>query len=336
MRRIILAVLILISCAQNGTSQPRNSNRQRQAQQPDSQPSPTPVNNRQAEIDNAVKAERERREQEREAKEDAFREEQARQNGVIVKATFWMAVFAGINLLVAIVYAFFAWRTLKAVDKQATHASQQVGKMGEQLEEMRLQRTTMRRQAIAAVNEARSTRDALTETKNLVKQNEGSIKLAKIGIEAAEKSAIYANRAYVVAKVRGVTNVSLQFDLWIQNLGNTPANNVRVSYAYGVREEPPHTETPENLVVYDFGFTETKSVGLIAPDGSHQTIMTPRVELSDDGDYERLHSKKLKLYCWGRINYEDIFNRKWHTDFCFEAWRSLRGADPCKHGNEAY
>lgn len=130
MRKIILTLLFLF-CTQNVAAQPRNSNRHPQAQQPANQPSPTPVDNRQAEIDNAAKAERERYEKERNAKEDAFRDEQARQNRTISDATFWMAVFAALNLLVAGVYSFFAYRTLKAVDKEATHAGEQVTKMGE-------------------------------------------------------------------------------------------------------------------------------------------------------------------------------------------------------------
>lgn len=48
----------------------------------------------------------------------------------------------------------------------------------------------------------------------------------------AETSAIIAQRAYVVAKVRGIgeRDNTLQFRLRIQNGGNTPANNVCVSY----------------------------------------------------------------------------------------------------------
>lgn len=189
------------------------------------------------------------------------------------------------------------------------------------------------RQWKAMTDGLKRTDKALLQSKTLVDQNAQSLKIAKIGIDAAEKSAIYANRAYVVAKVRAVGNMSYQFQIWIQNLGNTPANNVHVSYAYQVRDKPPHDDT-EEPVVFNDEFTKTESLGLIAPDGSHQTIETPRIELSelDDG---RLNSGKLKLYCWGRINYEDIFNRKWHTYFCFVASETLRQSYPCTYGNSA-
>jgi hypothetical protein len=256
--------------------------------------------------------------------------------------------------LVILNFALFA-----AVLIQAGIYWKQFRKMEATLGEIKNQGKTLRRQAIAALSQARSMREALIasekaeekrllamqgqwqamnlaldEQRKLVAQNERAVKAAEDNVKTVEKTSVYANRAYVVAKVRGVYNVSYQFKIWIQNLGNTPANDVYVAYAYGVREEPPHKETPENLIVYDIGFTETESLGLIASDGSHETFETPRVELSD-ADNERLYNGELKLYCWGRINYEDIFNRKWHTDFCFEAWKNLSGANPCKHGNAA-
>jgi hypothetical protein len=183
MRTIILALLFLVCCGPEVHTQRRTANRKAQREQAQPQPSPTVTQPSENEIDKAAKAERERYEEDRDAKEDAFREDQARQNRIITAATVGMGVIAALNFIVAIIYALFAYRTLKAVDKQATHANEQVGKMGDQLEEMRLQRTTMRRQAIAAVSEARSTRDTLTETKTLVRQNEGVLESMRKQVE---------------------------------------------------------------------------------------------------------------------------------------------------------
>jgi hypothetical protein len=156
-------------------------------------------------------------------------------------------------------------------------------------------------------------------------------------ISSAEKNSIYANRAYVVAKIRDVGDYDdmLQFRLRIENSGNTPANNVMVLYAFDLREKPPHDERPGEPVVYDMGFTKTERLGLIAPNGSYHVIATPPVALYPMGGQE-FDSGDLKFYCWGRIVYEDIFNEKRHTDFCFVQSQSQPNGYPCKHGNEAY
>ena len=74
-----------------------------------------------------------------------------------------------------------------------------------QLDEIRAQRRTMRTQSIAAVSEARSTREGLIETRKLVAQNEQALKAAQDSVDAVEKTAIYSQRAYLSAKMEGKT-----------------------------------------------------------------------------------------------------------------------------------
>jgi len=168
-----------------------------------------------------------------------------------------------------------------------------------------------------------------------LKRSDASIELSRQSIGFAEQSSIYSQRAYVVAKIRdiGGFDESLQFRLRIENSGNTPANDVTVLYSFGLREEPPHKET-EGQVVYDIGFTETERLGLIAPNSGYHVISTPET-FFQIGEAERFGQGELTFYCWGRIVYEDIFNQKRHTDFCFYQSQKRQQGYPCKHGNYA-
>lgn len=183
-----------------------------------------------------------------------------------------------------------------------------------------------------------------------LKRSDASIELSKQSIGFAEQSSIYANRAYVVAKIRdiGERDDSFQFRLRIENSGNTPANDVVIAYSYGLREKAPHDKAPDSdMVVYDEGWTETERLGLIAPNGSYHVISTPEVTFERMDVWnaehkrfvrgvERFAAGELRFYCWGRIVYEDMFNRKRHTDFCFLQSISHPNGYPCKYGNSAF
>lgn len=169
-------------------------------------------------------------------------------------------------------------------------------------------------------------------------QNERAIQVAREGVGIAERTAIYANRAYVTAKIASLNEAMghVKFRLQIENSGNTPANNVSVSYAFRLLDKPPHTEQ-FGLVVFDIGFTEAERLGVIAPHGGYYVIKTPTINLSPAGPDEitRWKLRELKAYCWGRIVYEDIFNDRRFTDFCFVQSDEYRAGYPCKHGNLA-
>jgi hypothetical protein len=158
--------------------------------------------------------------------------------------------------------------------------------------------------------------------------------LLKRDIESAEKSSIYANRAYLVAKIRN--DEAYHFKLAIENGGNTPANNVIVSYSCKVMQDPPwQLDEQTKQVIYDAGFDMEKRLGVIAPNGSHGTVETvafaPKTAIA-----RREWEDGVKLFCWGRIYYEDMFNKERHTDFCF--YKSLKKpeGDPSEYGNEVF
>src|SRR6185436_14956944 len=71
-----------------------------------------------------------------------------------------------------------------------------------------------------------------------VQQTERAIKAAEDNVATVEKTAIYANRAYITVRIQK-SYASHVLDLRIENSGNTPANNVIVSHTCGFREQPP-------------------------------------------------------------------------------------------------
>ena len=177
-------------------------------------------------------------------------------------------------------------------------------------------------------------------------------------IETANLDSIYANRAYVIAKIKdtGPYDEGFQFRLIIENGGNTPANNVCVHYwcDFGdppwrmlpVEQTPPNTPIPQ--VIFDTikGAT-TERLGVIGPRGSQVfTTMPPiLVDLSIGSEASKqFDSGQARFYCWGTIVYEDIFNQSRLSHFCFSLWRKtakgyvsfeqLEGY-PCEHGNYA-
>jgi hypothetical protein len=157
-------------------------------------------------------------------------------------------------------------------------------------------------------------------------------------LHQTEKSSIYAQRAYVVAKINDIGKYDdlFQFGLRIENAGNTPANDVIVHYGYGLREKPPHQDAS------DIG-SETERLGLISPNGGNHVLNTPTVPIPypiTTPEHKQFtsgwESETLKFYCWGRITYEDIFNEKRRTDFCFFHSRKHPYGYACELGNEAY
>lgn len=155
--------------------------------------------------------------------------------------------------------------------------------------------------------------------------------------KAAERSAIYAQRAYVTAKIRGIgeRDETLQFWLRIENSGQTPANNVVVVYGCGLRERPPCEKDASGQLVCDNPEPYVKRFGVVAPNKSYHVLKTPETAFQLPDEYNRFVNGELSYYCWGRIVYEDIFNQMRTTWFCFfQSIAEVKGF-PCEYGNEA-
>lgn len=303
MSKITLSLLIaLFCCCQKVQPQPRETNGQPKQQKTANTPSPVIS---QSPVNDAAEAAREAYRKERDTKEDVFRSDQARQNEVIATASYRMFWLTAINVFIAAVYALFAFLTLRAIEKQAESAGEQLDGIKGQARIMRGTWATIRRQAT----------------------------LMEKSITHAQESAIYAQRAYLVAKIRN--DDPYHFKLAIENGGNTPANNVKVSYSCRVMQDPPwRLDEQTKQIVHDIGSDIEKGLGVIAPNGSHGTVetvaFTPRTDIEKQ-EWER----GVKLFCWGRIHYEDIFQKDRHTDFCFYKSHQQPQGDPCEYGNEA-
>lgn len=173
-------------------------------------------------------------------------------------------------------------------------------------------------------NAMRDQRDAMQAS---TEQNKRAIRVAEKGVDIAEQTAIYAQRAYLSATVEAVYDGFL-FYLRIEHSGNTPANEVTVSYSSGFSETDP-----DGL---DADFTGHRHVGLIAPKG-HHIHQAPYIEVVTPEDKGRYNAGEWKFYCWGRISHRDIFREGRRTWFSFYASPSLKRltAYPCSKGNKA-
>src|SRR6266852_9507683 len=87
--------LILLSSPHKFNAQPTQANGRPKTQQAKPQPSTTSLNNSNAQIDNSANAASPSQNQERDAKDEAFKMEQLRQNRIIAEATVYIAIFGG-------------------------------------------------------------------------------------------------------------------------------------------------------------------------------------------------------------------------------------------------
>jgi hypothetical protein len=155
-------------------------------------------------------------------------------------------------------------------------------------------------------------------------------------VETAKQSAIYANRAYVTADyglLRGPGGLTSH--LVLNNNGNTPANDVRVSFNGDYYDSPPYKVVEGQRVVYNVtGFTSEAKVGLLPPKIPYLIPMPANKKLSTV-PVKHLRQGQTKFYVWGLIVYEDVFNKPHWTEFCFaQPGDSPRGY-PCEYGNRA-
>ncbi|HEV2628794.1 MAG TPA: hypothetical protein VGV41_09140 [Pseudolabrys sp.] len=124
-------------------------------------------------------------------------------------------------------------------------------------------------------------------------------------------------RAYVTVGLGGVvrqdtkTNYHFEVRMVLQNLGNTPAYNVRTVSRAGIFDFPPPKNFPFPMI------DATVPKGAVV--GPHQNyIITAFADklYSDEDINEVEYGSKKRLYVYGAITYEDAFGIKRHTNFC--------------------
>jgi hypothetical protein len=195
--------------------------------------------------------------------------------------------------LLAIIYQAIVyrrqWNAMQTALKQTDRV---VAKMQAQLNAIREQTSVMQ--------------DSLTETQKMAKHSER-------GVEIAEQSMEYAQRAYVgiTRKTGGQTG----FMLTIENSGNTPASDVAIVAVTEPGGSPP--KLPEGSE----GYTH---IGVLAPHVPYEHWMPFKRTLTPEEQKEFNDPVWAEFTHWwvvGLIFYRDVFHRNLgdyrQTEFCF-------------------
>jgi hypothetical protein len=232
-------------------------------------------------------------------------------------------------LLVIVLQSLIYRRQREVMEYQWQSMQDGLERTDRAIEKMGRQQRTMHTQSIAALSEARSTREGLIETRKLVAQNEQALKAAQDNVDTAEKIAIYSQRAYLSATAEVRVGSGYMLHLIIRNSGNTPANKVEVWYSFDFLEQEPSG--------LDADFSNHVPAGVIAPRTEHALNIAYTKEISPERYRKEFQPHRhLGFYCWGTVHYEDIFNQRRLTKFCFNLRSEYGTGVPCKTGNEAY
>jgi hypothetical protein len=221
-------------------------------------------------------------------------------------------------LLAILVQAYIyskEWRvmrqSLRQTDKMIETMQHGLSQTAQVIEKMQGQLELMREQVIAS---------------------EAQFRVAGEGIRVAEKNSIDANRAYVAASIDRIEE-RFRFHLLIENTGNTPANDVRISYGCSLREKPPVDKAENGQISYHSDWSYEECLGVIAAK-SGSIVVTPKFDQLTGPEHQKWKLSQVKFYCWGLISYEDIFNERRLTWFCFHQSQAHPNGYPDKYGNQ--
>ena len=322
MRKIILVIFILAILPNVFSQKHTNVNGNQQQQSP--KQSPTVAIQSSGELNNTAPKQEQTPGPKNESNTNSSTPDKSAVYSVFSDWSFWQFIAAILTAAAAIVYTIFAVKSWREIQKQAAAAREVVERMDAQFQIMD---------------------DGLTQNRNIVQQNErvigvlegqlrqlgnheiqmiGQAEIMKGQIEATKDTLIYSQCAYVTASIDRVDG-----DIWylrIENGGNTPANKVIVNYNFGWMTEAPECcrWDGENA---SWSSTISKIYGVIAP----KQFYLLRIDRLNS------HAEGEKFYCWGTIDYSDIFQvRSRQSKFAFV--RSLEDSDgtPCEGFNEAY
>ena len=112
------------------------------------------------------------------------------------------------------------------------------------------------------------------------------------------------------------------------NTGRTPARNVRTIGHIALRYEPAPNPIPYNSPnCYD-------SNSVIGPNNVMSLLLQTNGPLLNEEDLKAVNEKKLRLYIWGCVDYDDIFSNHYKTNFLLVNKPGTDNFDFCKYGNE--
>jgi hypothetical protein len=121
-------------------------------------------------------------------------------------------------------------------------------------------------------------------------------------------------------------------DLVFRNTGNTPALNTMAWFCAQIREQP----LPEDASKPQLPALSCREIpfGIIGPNAVFNIGQADEERVVDAVTAAKLDSNELKLYIWGVIEYEDFFQRRHMTRFCFTNSTGKLVA-PCENNNRA-
>ena len=137
-------------------------------------------------------------------------------------------------------------------------------------------------------------------------------------------------RAYISTELAGAIyqdeRLRFQVDITLTNTGFTPAR--KVSYSIDA-------DVFGDALPADFAFPSYEDVrandATLAPRQAFVIRGIVRNRLPDADAEVVMRGDEKRLFCWGTIYYEDIFDNKWRTDFCqsvtFTRWADDAGKD---------
>ena len=115
------------------------------------------------------------------------------------------------------------------------------------------------------------------------------------------------------------------FTTFIMNSGKTPAKNVTQSYSY---------RTLSSGVAFSLRYPGTDRMGVIQP-GLRLQVTTPTTERASKVQIDTYRTGENVLYLYGRITYDDVFDKPHSTTFCMRLLRDLTAFTDCDTYNDA-
>jgi hypothetical protein len=160
-----------------------------------------------------------------------------------------------------------------------------------------------------------------------------TVRAARRSADAAERAVSLDQRAWVAPvefpDPQIVPDTQVVLKAVVTNTGRTPALSVRTmtttdTLPPGKPFKPIFEDQPD----------QSKSLSVIMPNMRVVVSKTSAIEVTQ-AHIDILKSGGLRLFFYGKIDYDDIFGKPHTTTFCFLLKPSLKGAISCDTYNEA-
>jgi hypothetical protein len=226
--------------------------------------------------------------------EQAEKDQHAVAESKIARGTIALACITGVLVVATIVLAVFTY-LLWDEAKQA------------------------RTKAIAdSIQQGKDMRDSIAAAGRSAVAMEGLVTTASTNAEQGRKLSHQHMRAYIAVDLTGATyqqnTIRFAGNPTFHNTGFTPARNIK----FWIKADVFPTELPDDFVFPEGTENET-DIGL-SPRQTHSMQGVVESFYPDPEASVIREGAKKRLYCWGRIRYDDVFGDQWVTEFCQSYW----------------